>query len=357
MNRRTWIVISTLAVILTAGFFAGIPFRAASAEPHADEVKPTYQCAMHPQIVSHEPGKCPICGMQLERVDAGAHGGTEHAAPPPASEVPGRAAFTLPMERRQLIGVRTARVEPREITRTIRTVGTVAYDRELYQALVEYREALASKRALESASLPDAARGAEALVRGAKLKLRQLGLSDASLAANPEELLLPGANVWVYARIFESEADLVKVGMALSLTSPSAPGRRYAATVDAIDSVLDESTRTIRVRSRVATAGASLRPGAFVDVEIAVPLGSVLALPDEAILDTGDVTFAFVVDADGRFDPRLLRLGREADGAREVLHGVAAGDEVVTSANFLIDSESRARAAVSAFSSAPAHVH
>ncbi len=355
MNRRTWIVISTLAAVLSAGLFVSAPLRTASAEPRAHEAKPTYQCAMHPQIVSHEPGRCPICGMALERVDVGAHGGAEHAAPPPASGVPGRAAFTLPLERRQLIGVRTARIEPRELTRTIRTVGTVAYDRELYQALVEYREAVASKR--ELASAPDAARGADALVRGAKLKLRQLGLSDASLAANPEELLLPGANVWVYARIFESEANLVKVGMPLSFTSPSVPGRNFNATVDAIDSVLDESTRTIRVRSRVATAGASLRPGAFIDVEIAVPLGRVLALPDEAILDTGEVTFAFVVDADGRFDPRLLHLGREADGVREVLHGVAAGDEVVTSANFLIDSESRARAAVAAFSSAPVHLH
>jgi membrane fusion protein, copper/silver efflux system len=357
MNRRTWIVIATLAAALTAGFFVSTPRRTASAEPGADAETPTYQCAMHPQIVAHEPGSCPICGMALERVDAASHGGAEHAAPPPASDVPGRAAFTLPLDRRQRIGVRTARVEPRALTRTIRTVGTVAYDRELYQALVEYREAIASKRELASAPLPDAARGADAIVRGAKLKLRQLGLSDASLAANPEELLLPGANVWVYTRIFESEADLVKVGVPLSFTSPSAPGRRFTATVDAIDSVLDESTRTIRVRSRVASAGASLRPGGFLDVEIAVPLGSALALPHEAILDTGEVTFAFVVDANGRFDPRLLHLGREADGAREVLHGVAAGDEVVTSANFLIDSESRARAAVSAFSSGAVHVH
>ena len=359
MNRRAWIVTSTVVAALGAGIIARMPLSAAQTESPAEEASAVYQCAMHPQIVTHEPGNCPICGMRLERVDTAPNAAVEHSAPAAPNAVPGRVSFTLAAERRQLIGVRTARVEARALTRTIRTVGTVAYDRELYQALVEYREALASQRELASAPLPDAARGADALVRAARLKLRQLGLSDASLAVNPEELLLPGAKVWVYARIFESEADLVRTGMPLSFTSPAAPGRTFTATIDAIDPVLDETTRTIRVRSRVSTLGATLRPGGFVDVEIAVPLGRALALPEEAILDTGNLTFTFVVDAAGRFEPRALHLGREADDAREVLHGIVEGEHVVTSANFLIDSESRARASLSTFSAGDAgrHVH
>jgi Cu(I)/Ag(I) efflux system membrane fusion protein len=230
----------------------------------------------------------------------------------------------------------------------------------LYQAVVEYREALRSKGQVARSTLAEAHDGADAIVRGARLKLRQQGLSEAQIrdlagrSADPVELLLPGESVWVYAQVYEYEAALVVPGQTMIVTTPSYPGRSFSAKVVAIDPILDPMTRTVRVRGLVSSAGAILRPESFVDVKIRVALGEKIALPQEAVLDTGEHQIVFVVRGEGRFEPRSVELGRDASGYYEVLSGLAEGDEVVTSANFLIDSESRFRSALASFKSTTA---
>jgi hypothetical protein len=356
-----------------------------------------YQCAMHPQIVSHEPGLCPICQMRLQRVDEPSTGRApaespgepgrrgriafyrhpmrpEVTSPTPAKDemgmdyvpvyeeelggeggIPGHAGFTLSLERQQLIGVRTEAVVRRALDVEIRTVGKVAYDPDLYQTIVEYREALRARSALRDTRSPEAREGAEALVRAAALRLRQRGMSEAQLRAvapegrNPVSLLLPGKSVWVYAQVYEFEVELVRPGQEIEVTVPSLPGRTFHANVVAIDPILDSTTRTARVRASVPTPEESLRPETFVNATIHVPLGEVVALPEDAVLDTGDHRIVFVVRGEGRFEPRAVELGRETQGYYQVLAGVKPGERVVTSANFLIDSESRFRAALAAF--------
>ena len=110
------------------------------------------------------------------------------------------------------------------------------------------------------------------------------------------------------------------------------------------------------MRVLVATPERGLTPEAFVDARFQIPLGRVLAIPDDAVLDTGEHRIVFVVRDAGRFEPRSVTLGRAADGWHEVLAGLDEGDAIVTSANFLIDSESRFRAALAAFA-APARPH
>jgi Cu(I)/Ag(I) efflux system membrane fusion protein len=92
-------------------------------------------------------------------------------------------------------------------------------------------------------------------------------------------------------------------------------------------------------------------------VTLRVPLGEKLAVPQEAVLDTGEHQIVFVTKDEGRFEPRSVQLGRDAEGFYEVLSGLDAGEEVVTSANFLIDSESRFRAALASFKGSPGHQH
>jgi Cu(I)/Ag(I) efflux system membrane fusion protein len=352
MNARVALLLLAFAVLTP---FSGCR-RDDAAPPTAS--RQLYQCSMHPQIVSDRPGTCPICGMQLRPVEPahvhGAHGPAEGPAPT-------RAPFSLSTERQQLIGVRRGRVDWQELVQDIRAVGRVAYDPALYNAIVEYREAVAARRTLAASDVAEATRSAEAIVRAAALKLRQRGLSEEqlrSLDRDPVNLLLPGTSAWVYAQVYEFEVALVRPGQEVTVTAPSAPGRAYSGRVASVDPLFDAATRTARVRVLVTAPEADLLPEAFVTARIHVHLGRRLAVPKEAILFAGEQQVAFVVHGEGTFEPRPVTLGREAEDAYEVLAGLEAGDEVVTSANFLIDSESRFRAALETFGAPPAgHVH
>jgi hypothetical protein len=396
MARRIVVVVIVLAAAGALGTWAlgGFSGQPASQPTVASSEHAIYQCAMHPQIVSNEPGVCPICQMKLQRVDEASPSaaaapssgerkivGYRHpmrpdvTSPVPAkdemgmaytpiyadetggtaTDVPGHAPFTLSTERQQLIGVTRGKVERRPLEVEIRAVGHVAYDPMLYQAVVEYREALRSKGQVAHSSLAEAHEGADAIVRGARLKLLQQGLSEAQIrelgarSGDPVELLLPGDATWVYVQVYEYEAPLVAPGQALTITTPAFPGRTFSGKVVAVDPILDATTRTVRVRGMVAAPGATLRPQSFVDVKIHVALGERLAIPREAVLDTGDHRIVFVVQGEGHFEPRAVELGRQGGGYYEVLSGLDEGAEVVTSANFLIDSESRFRSALASF--------
>jgi Cu(I)/Ag(I) efflux system membrane fusion protein len=275
--------------------------------------------------------------------------------------VPGHASFNLSTDRQQLIGVTKAAVERRHLDLEVRAAGKVAYDPGLYQVIVEYREALRSRNTLKDSTSREAIEGANAIIRAAKLKLRQLGLSDQQLreineaGADPINLLLPGSRAWVYAQVYEYEVDMLRQGQVAEITVPAMRGKTYTAKVVTVDPILDSATRTARVRLEVETPGKSLRPETFVHVTFRIALGEELAVPEDAVLDTGVHQIVFVVRDSGHFEPRSVKLGRIAEGYYEVLSGLAAGEQVVTSANFLIDSESRFRAALKAFDSkAPA---
>jgi Cu(I)/Ag(I) efflux system membrane fusion protein len=411
MVRRVLLVVVILAVAAGAGVTLYRLHRPAGEALPPEYAAPAkhqkYQCAMHPQIVSDEPGTCPICGMKLQPVEdeekaaptgarrtiafyrhpmrpdvtspvpakdemgmdyvpvytdelQGGQAGGAGAPPPSRGPLPpGHAPFTLSPARQQLIGVRRARVERRPLAVAIRAVGTVAYDPGLYQAVVEYRQALRARAQLAQSTVPEALSSADGLVRAAAVKLRQKGISEAQLAqvargeGDPTNLLLPGRSVWVYAQVYEYELGLVRPGQTLIITAPSLPGRRFTARITSIDPILDPATRTARVRALVSTPAGDLRPESFVDVSIEVPLGERLAVPEEAVLDTGTRRIVFVVRGQGEFEPRAVELGRDAQGFYEVLSGLEAGEEVVVAANFLIDSESRFRSALRAFESQP----
>jgi hypothetical protein len=397
MIRRVVVAVLLLALAAVATVVV-VRTRPAGPTRVATAPKQKYQCSMHPQIVSDEPGICPICQMQLTPVEEAPAAparerrivGYRHpmrpdvTSPVPARDemgmdylpifeespapagggtVPGHAPFTLSAERQQLIGVTRARIDVRPLVVEIRTVGRVAYDPKLYEAIVEYREALRARERIQDSPFREAHEGSAAIVRSAALKLRQRGFSEAQIAAidrhgpDPVNLLLPGPSVWVYAQVYEYELDLVRPQQELVVTAPSVPGRTWTASVAAIDPVLDPATRTARVRALVSTPEADLRPESFVDVRIRVPLGDRLAVPEDAVLDTGAQRIVFVVVGEGRFEPRAVTLGRDAQGYYEVLDGLHPGEEVVTSANFLIDSESRFRAALTAFGAGGSHEH
>lgn len=158
------------------------------------------------------------------------------------------------------------------------------------------------------------------------------------------------ARVWVWADVSEDEIPLVAVGQEATIEVPAATTAHRAGRVAFLEPTLDVATRSLRVRFDVDNADGTLRPGMYATVRIERPLGDVLALPEEAVIDTGVRQVVFVEVAAGRFQPREVSLGRKGGDAYEVLAGLGAGERVAVSAQFLLDSESRLRGV-----SAPAH--
>jgi len=126
-------------------------------------------------------------------------------------------------------------------------------------------------------------------------------------------------------------------------------GASAEARVTSVDRTVDNLTHSFGVTLRTTSPADWLSPGLFCQVLVDAGLGKHLAVPQEAVLDTGARQVVFVENGRGHFEPRLVTLGDAGDDLVEIKHGVKAGDQVVTSANFLIDSESRFRAALNQF--------
>lgn len=339
---------------------SGVAWWSARHEPlraPAGDHAATYQCAMHPQVVAPEAGRCPICGMTLARVEPATAAAAEHEG---GDEHASHAAFALTPAREQLIGVATEAVAFRELHRDLGTAGRVAYDPDLYGALSDYQAAVRAEEDAQRSGTPQARERADGLRRTSAMRLGLLGLSFAQIAevaaagADPANLLLPLQSAWIYGQVYEQAPDVPRPGQAVRVTSPSLPGRVFAGRVMTADSAGTIASRAVRVRALVATPGGGLRPEAFVRLVIEVPLGRRLAVPDGAVLDTGQRRLVFVREPGGRFTPRDVVVGVAGEGYLEILSGVQPGEHVVTAANFLIDSESRLAAALAAFAAGAA---
>jgi RND family efflux transporter MFP subunit len=155
------------------------------------------------------------------------------------------------------------------------------------------------------------------------------------------------STVWVNAELYETESAAVAVGATARIEVDALPGERLEGHVAYIYPYLDASTRTVRVRVEVGNADGRLKPGMYATVSIAVELGQHLVIDDQAILDTGTRQLVFVDLGAGRFEPREVALLWRGGGQAVVLSGLDEGERIVTSGNFLVDSESRLRAALS----------
>jgi len=152
------------------------------------------------------------------------------------------------------------------------------------------------------------------------------------------------SHVWVLVDVYELDLASIKLCQKAELTIPSHPKYIFDGEVTFIDYVVDASTRTTKVRLEFDNTDFLLKPGMYATVTMKVAMGTVLALPDEAVIDTGKRKIVFVEAGKGRFEPREVELGFKAGSFYEVLSGVDEGENVVTSAQFLFDSESRLKA-------------
>jgi Cu(I)/Ag(I) efflux system membrane fusion protein/cobalt-zinc-cadmium efflux system membrane fusion protein len=173
-----------------------------------------------------------------------------------------------------------------------------------------------------------------------------------SVAVQPEMRLFTVADlssVWVQAQVFQNDLGRIKIGDPTILTVSTFPGRTFRGRVDFIYPQFDTETRTAKVRIVSSNSDLQLKPGMFVNVTLKVPMGRQLVIPASGVLQSGTRQIAFVERSDGYLEPREVELGSRVGDDFIVLKGMKEGEQIVTSANFLIDSESQLQAALGSF--------
>jgi Cu(I)/Ag(I) efflux system membrane fusion protein/cobalt-zinc-cadmium efflux system membrane fusion protein len=157
------------------------------------------------------------------------------------------------------------------------------------------------------------------------------------------------STVWVYANVFQNDVGKLKPGDPAQVTVDAYPGRHFNGRIDQILPQVDMTTRTVRVRLVFSNPGVILKPGMYVNVAISVRLGRQIVIPASAVLQTGTRAVAFIDHGNGNLEPRTIEIGPQLDDSVVVLSGLKAGEKVVSSANFLVDSEAQLQAAMGAF--------
>jgi multidrug efflux pump subunit AcrA (membrane-fusion protein) len=161
------------------------------------------------------------------------------------------------------------------------------------------------------------------------------------------------SNVWIYAAVFQDQLGQVKVGDPVTVTVDTYPGRTFPGRVDFIWEAMDSNTRTARVRCSFDNPDRVMKLGMYVNIAITPHLGRALVIPESGVFRTGTHNVVFIDRGDGYLTPVEVELGPHLDGTFVVRKGLSAGQQIVSSANFLIDSESQLQAAAGSFAPPP----
>ena len=389
-----------ILVLVAIAFTAGLWLRPYLAHDHegaapSTQAKQLWTCSMHPQVLQDHPGTCPICHMELTPVKSGESSG---------------GGITIDPVVVQNMGIRTATVTEGPLTQTVRAVGylqepepthrdinlrvsgwieklyanvdgmDIQKDQKLFdlyspELMVAVDEMIAAKKQTGSVT-------AQTLYDSARRKLTQYGMTEQQItelsaldkapstipilapitghmtakmvydgaAVKAGDLVMRLANrhqMWIDTRVFEQQYPLVQLGATAHASVTAQPGRKFEGKVIFVHPHVDPETRTALVRIEIPNHDMMLRQGMYATVEIESSDSQPLRLiPREAVIDTGAKQIAFVAGAGGRFEARSLKLGLAGAERIQVLEGVELGEQVVTSGQFLLDSESRLREAI-----------
>jgi membrane fusion protein, copper/silver efflux system len=266
------------------------------------------------------------------------------------------------------------------------------YSPELVSTQEEYLLALKAKSFLSKSPFPEVAGSGESLAESAKRRLKLWDITDEEIGKLEESgtsrktltlyapfsgfvlektaykgmNVMPGITlfkladlsvVWLYADIYEYELPFIRLGQQASVQLSYIPGETFTAKAVYIYPSINPETRTAKVRFELPNPHGKLKPEMYANVEIKVRLGQKLAVQEGAVINTGLRQMAIVDKGSGYFEPRDVTLGAKVDDYYEVIKGLKAGERVVTSANFLIDSESKLKEAVGAMAGMPGMEH
>ena len=262
------------------------------------------------------------------------------------------------------------------------------YSPDLVASEREYLLAKKSAAALQQSAVSGVADGAASLITAAKARLQQFDISESEIAklddtgepiteltvyspvagyiteknALPNMYVQPDtklytivdlSDVWVLAQIFQNDAGKIKPDDPAEITVDAYPGQVFRGRVDYLLPQLDMATRTLSARLVFPNPGLKLRPGMYVNVSLKRPLGQRLTVPDSAVFHSGTKNLIFTYAGEGNIVPHEIELGAHVGDQFVISKGVKAGEQIVTSANFLIDSEAQLAAAAGAFMPPP----
>lgn len=392
---RSWVLLAAVAVtaLITGAGVATLVLRGQRPAPLS--------------VPAHEGRTAGMGGM--ESAPGAAH----------PSEAGGKTVYISPA-RQQLIGVRTAVIEPRELGTTVRTVGTLAYDEthvaqvhtkisgwvervyvdyvgkdvrrdeplltvyspDLVATQTEYLLALRNKAQLEASPITATRGAAESLLAAARDRLKLWDIPEEHIKeleqsgqvrrtlmlhspfkgivlernAFPGQYVTPEmttfkiadlSTIWAFGSVFEYELPLIELGQAAQIEFPYGQVRRpLEGKITFIAPEIDPQTRRVRIRAEFPNPGQALKPETFVTVVVRTKGGRRLAIPKEAVIDNGEKRYALLAHPNGYFEPKEIRIGAPSDEFYPLLGGLQAGDKVVSSAQFLIDSETNLQAAM-----------
>jgi Cu(I)/Ag(I) efflux system membrane fusion protein/cobalt-zinc-cadmium efflux system membrane fusion protein len=262
------------------------------------------------------------------------------------------------------------------------------YSPDLIAAEREYLLAKKNAASVRSSQVSGVANGAASLVAASKARLQQLDLPEDEITrldntgeaitdltfrspvagyvteknALPNQYVQPDtklftignlSDVWVVAQIFQNDAGKIRPGNTAQITLDAYPGEIFRGKVDYLLPQLDTETRTLPVRLVLPNPGFKLRPGMFVNVTVKRPLGRQLLIPDSGVFHSGTRNLIFTYAGEGNIESREVELGPHVGAEFVITKGLKAGEQIVTSANFLIDSEAQLQAAAGAFTPPP----
>lgn len=374
-----------------------------SSSAHATEAKastaPTegkvtkWTCPMHPHYIADAFGPCPICGMDLVKLETGGSG-------PDPETAETRTVVTIAPELVQNMGVRLGKVERIRFGRRVRSFGLVHANERLqtevtarFEGWIEKLHVTAvgdrvergtklfevySPRLVTSQSDYFLSRGTRGLPSRGLSQLRSLGVQEATIRQIQKRkepmqivpfyaeqsgtiatlnlkqgsyvkrgmllaLIQDYSSVWLRASVAEKDLGFISPKTPAVVTFPSLADRKVKARVDYIYPTVDTRTRTGQIRLVIENADGLIRPGSYADVDFEVDAREKVALPSEAILRSGEGSYVVLSLGQGRFEPRIIQTGLVSGRWTQVNEGVVVGENVVVSGQFLIDSESALR--------------
>jgi Cu(I)/Ag(I) efflux system membrane fusion protein len=369
-----------------------------------------YKDPMHPWYTSDKPGKAPDCGMDLVPVYEGESNGKGIKIDPLVVQNIGvkvedvvkrklnktiRTVGKVDYDERRVYSVNSkimGWVEKLYVDYTGKAVHKgeplmELYSPELVSTQEEYLQALRYQKKLQASSLEEARKGSDDLIQSAKRRLQNWDVPESEIKAledrgtpnktmtifSPvdgvviEKMVQKGQNimggmelykiadlstVWVLADVYQYELPWVKVGGPVDIELSYLPGKSFRGMITYIYPYLNMETKTAKVRVEVSnTQSFELKPDMYATVKISSPISVYdVAVPEDAIIRSGERNVAVMALGGGYFDPRDVKLGVVADGYVQILEGMREGEKIVTSSQFLIDSESNLKAAINQMS-------